>query len=49
MAKINPIIDPKRPACDTALGVEMNDMPMYILVMFAAVKYHFDVLFYFSS
>jgi hypothetical protein len=38
-----------RPACDTALGVEIKAMPMYILVTFAAVKYHFDVLFYFCS
>ena len=43
------MMEPMRPACDTALGVEMKDMPMYILAMFAAVKYHFEVLFYFCS
>lgn len=49
IANINPIIEPIRPASDTALGVDINDIPMYILVTFAAVKYHFDVLFYYCS
>ena len=43
------MIEPISPASDTAFGVDINDMPIYILVTFAAVKYHFDVLFYYYS
>jgi hypothetical protein len=49
IANIKPIIEPIRPAYETAFGVDINDMPIYILVTLAAVKYHFDVLFYLYS
>lgn len=41
---INPIIEPYKPASLTDLGTEINEMPTYILIKFAAVKNQVDVL-----
>ena len=43
-----PTIAPYRPAWDTDFGTAINDIPTYIFVKFAAVKYQGMFLCFFS-
>lgn len=47
--KANPNTEPIRPASEIAFGVDIKAIPIYILVKFAAVKYHGEVLILLAS
>ena len=45
---MKPGMAPYKPACWIDLGTDIKAIPTYILVRFAAVKYHADPLNFFS-
>ena len=47
MMYIKPIIAPYKPTYDIALGVDINAIPTYILIKFAIVIIHGEVLVFF--